>query len=73
MRPVGLLKFMVQHLQSTQGPPVLFLDGAWPAEELTKQYSLGTVSSGGAHIPNHTISKIVKKVRQNKNINIRLI
>ena len=39
MRLVGLLSFMVDHLQTAQGAlaSVLFLNGVEPAEELTEQ------------------------------------
>ena len=54
MRLVGLLSFMVDHLQTAQGAlaSVLFLKGVGPADcketggAKEMKYSLGTVSSG---------------------------
>ena len=68
MRLVGLLSFMVEHLQTARGAlvSVLFLKGAGLAERLTEQKKSSIVQApstqGGAYIRYHTIAfhKIVK-------------
>ena len=64
MRLVGLLSFMVDHLQTAQGAlaSVLILKGVGPAEELKAKEmkcSLGTANSGRRPhtIPYNVISK----------------
>ena len=64
MRLVGLLSYMVEHLQNARGAlvSVLFLKGARPAEELTEQKIVQAPSAQGGGAPiHHTIPYYFKR------------